>query len=331
MMYPALSFPRTPSGLHHAIPVVGPGTLALATSWGIPVAGHPAHASWGYHPHDLLHTSAMDTIRPASDGLAVQFAPTHPGLAAVPSTNPVSVLSGGVVTGDDTRPPPPGPPPPGTMVSADGPSCTKESPGGVVSTVAPVSDANAWQTILMQLRGIMSGERDAVANCANAASLLWHGVTERFGSDVVNWVGVYFVRPVATAASQPTREPSTAPDSAAGGTHELVLGPFHGKPACIRIPWGRGACGTAARERRTVAHRDVTAVANYISCDAASQAEVVVPLFAPVGSTGERRVVGVLDIDGPAVGCLDGSDPFWEAAARAIEEACDWREICGTL
>ncbi len=111
---------------------------------------------------------------------------------------------------------------------------------------------------------LIAGERDPVANAANLAAALYHGCP------ALNWAGFYFLR---------------------GG--ELVLGPFQGKPACVRIALGRGVCGTAAAERRTIVVDDVHAFPGHIACDAASRSEIVVPLL----SGGE--LVGVLDVDSP--------------------------------
>jgi GAF domain-containing protein len=132
--------------------------------------------------------------------------------------------------------------------------------------------------LLEQARALLSGERDQTANAANLASLIYHTLPD------LNWAGFYWMK-----------------------QGELVLGPFQGKPACVRIALGRGVCGTAARERRTIVVPDVNAFPGHIACDAASAAEVVVPLVA-----GER-VVGVLDLDSPS------RHRFSEADARALE------------
>lgn len=115
-----------------------------------------------------------------------------------------------------------------------------------------------------QLRGLLDGERNAIANAANTAALLMHELPD------LNWAGFYFMR---------------------GG--ELVLGPFQGKPACVRIAVGKGVCGTAVAERRSQVVPDVHAFVGHIACDAGSASELVVPLFA--GDT----VIGVLDLDSP--------------------------------
>ncbi len=130
-----------------------------------------------------------------------------------------------------------------------------------------------YDHLLQQLAGLLHGERDWVANAANASSLLWHTLPD------LNWAGFYFLR---------------------GG--ELVVGPFQGKPACVRIALGRGVCGTAAASGATQVVPDVHAFPGHIACDAASRSEVVVPLFHA------GRVVGVLDLDSPLPGRFDAVD-----------------------
>ena len=129
------------------------------------------------------------------------------------------------------------------------------------------------------LRSLLAGEPDPIANAANLAALLYHSLPE------LNWAGFYFAR--------------------AG---ELVLGPFQGKPACVRIAFGRGVCGAAVTRRSSVLVPDVGAFEGHIACDPQSRAELVVPLLA-----GER-VLGVLDLDSPRVGRFDEED------RRGIEE-----------
>jgi L-methionine (R)-S-oxide reductase len=130
-----------------------------------------------------------------------------------------------------------------------------------------------YQELALQLRGLLTGERDAIANAANTASLMYHTLPD------VNWVGFYFWK-----------------------EGELVLGPFHGKPACVRIAMGRGVCGTAAQSRKSVVVPDVDAFPGHIACDSASRSELVVPLIA--GDT----LIGVLDLDSPSPGRFDDDD-----------------------
>lgn len=125
-------------------------------------------------------------------------------------------------------------------------------------------DEEHRSSILRSIEHITAGEQSLVANCANVASVLYHSL------DNVNWAGFYLF-----------------------DGSELVLGPFHGKPACIRIAMGRGVCGTAAAELRTVTVPDVEAFPGHIACDAASRSEVVVPMIR------DGRLIGVLDVDSP--------------------------------
>jgi GAF domain-containing protein len=137
----------------------------------------------------------------------------------------------------------------------------------------------AHDDLMSDLRGLFAGETDAVANAANAAAAIWQHVPG------INWAGFYFLK---------------------GG--ELVLGPFQGKPACVRIPLGRGVCGTAAERRETVVVADVHAFPGHIACDGASASEIVVPLLR------QGELLGVLDIDSPTAGRFG-------AAERAVFEA----------
>ena len=133
--------------------------------------------------------------------------------------------------------------------------------------------AEGYQELARMLQALLEGETDLVANAANTAAQLFHGLPE------LNWAGFYLMN---------------------GG--ELVLGPFQGKPACVRITVGRGVCGTAAATRRTVRVQDVHAFPGHIACDAASNSEIVVPLER------EGRLLGVLDLDSPITGRFDAQD-----------------------
>lgn len=124
-----------------------------------------------------------------------------------------------------------------------------------------------------QARGLLHGERDRIANSANFAALVWHAVPD------INWCGFYFF----------------------DGT-ELVVGPFQGRPACIRIALGKGVCGTAATTRQTQLVRDVNEFTGHIACDSASQSEIVVPLVE------SGRLLGVWDVDSPHIARFDDED-----------------------
>ncbi|MEO8348212.1 MAG: GAF domain-containing protein [Acidobacteriota bacterium] len=135
------------------------------------------------------------------------------------------------------------------------------------------SKAERYRDLEAALASLLEGESDALANLANAAGLLAQSL------EAVNWCGFYLLR-----------------------GEELVLGPFQGKPACVRIPIGKGVCGAAARDRATIVVPDVTRFPGHITCDLASRSEIVVPLL-------EAEIVrGVLDVDAPEVGRFDGED-----------------------
>lgn len=139
---------------------------------------------------------------------------------------------------------------------------------------APSADKTTlYADLLAAARGVTAGETDAIANMANVAALIWQFLPD------LNWAGFYRL-----------------------GGDELVLGPFQGKAACIRIPLGRGVCGTAAARRETVLVEDVHAFPGHIACDSASASEIVVPVIA-----GER-LLGVLDLDSPLPARFDADD-----------------------
>ena len=148
--------------------------------------------------------------------------------------------------------------------------------------------AAGYRELDAQLAALLAGERDAIANLANTSALLYAALPQ------LNWAGFYLLHP-------------SPQDGADGGSGELVLGPFQGKPACVRIALGRGVCGTAAAERRTQLVPDVHAFPGHIACDAASRSEIVVPLvFAAGPRAGE--LIGVLDLDSPILGRFDAAD-----------------------
>jgi L-methionine (R)-S-oxide reductase len=140
--------------------------------------------------------------------------------------------------------------------------------------------AAAYAELARSLRALLEGEPDLVACAANMAALLYWSLPE------LNWAGFYLVEP---------------------RTGDLLLGPFQGKPACVRIPIGNGVCGTAAARRETLVVADVHAFEGHIACDSASNSEVVVPIV-----DGER-LIGVLDLDSPVPARFDADD------ARGLE------------
>jgi L-methionine (R)-S-oxide reductase len=152
-----------------------------------------------------------------------------------------------------------------------------------LSSTAPASKAALYANLLEQAGHLLAGETDRIANAANFSALLYHSLPE------VNWVGFYFF-----------------------DGKELVVGPFQGKPACVRIALGRGVCGAAAQTRTTQLVADVHAFPGHIACDAASRSEVVVPLVR--GDT----LLGVLDIDSPLPNRFDAEDQAGLEALAAI-------------
>lgn len=149
--------------------------------------------------------------------------------------------------------------------------------------IAAADKAAMYRDLVSALEGLVAGEPDPIANMANAAALVWETLPD------LNWAGFY--RNV-------------------GG--ELVLGPFQGRPACIRIPFGKGVCGVAAETRQVQRIDDVHAFPGHIACDSASQSELVVPI---VGADG--ALIAVLDLDSPHSGRFTAED---EAGCAALCE-----------
>lgn len=130
-----------------------------------------------------------------------------------------------------------------------------------------------YQLVKKQLTALIEDESNMIANLSNAAALLNQFL------DRINWVGFYLVE-----------------------GNELVLGPFQGLPACVRIPFGKGVCGNAVKERKTLRVEDVNQFPGHIACDSASQSEIVVPIIK------NNEVIGVLDIDSPEINRFDEVD-----------------------
>jgi GAF domain-containing protein len=147
-------------------------------------------------------------------------------------------------------------------------------------TELPADKSAAYAELAASLRALLEGERDLIANAANTAALLFWSLPD------LNWAGFYLVEPARG---------------------DLLLGPFQGKPACVRIEIGRGVCGTAAARRETVVVPDVHAFPGHIACDSASNSEIVVPVIR------DGRLLGVLDLDSPLHARFDGAD------ARGLE------------
>ncbi|WP_133477656.1 GAF domain-containing protein [Cognatilysobacter segetis] len=150
------------------------------------------------------------------------------------------------------------------------------------------SKPEQYAQLLEQVHGLLHGERDRIANAANLSALVYHALP------ALNWVGFYLY----------------------DGT-ELVVGPFQGLPACVRIPLDKGVCGAAASTRQTQRVADVHAFPGHIACDSASRSEVVVPLIAADGS-----LIGVFDLDSPEPDRFDADDQRGlEAIAQAFVES----------
>jgi L-methionine (R)-S-oxide reductase len=145
------------------------------------------------------------------------------------------------------------------------------------------SKAEQYADLATQARGLLAGERDRTANAANLVALVFHALPD------LNWVGFYFY-----------------------DGHELVVGPFQGHPACVRIALGRGVCGTAAQTRQTQRVADVDAFPGHIPCDSASRSELVVPLFEG------DALVGVFDLDSPILDRFDAEDQRGLEAIAAL-------------
>jgi L-methionine (R)-S-oxide reductase len=143
----------------------------------------------------------------------------------------------------------------------------------VVTSNPHLSKTAAYRAVTDQLAALFSGERNGLANAANMCALLYEALPK------LNWVGFYFLQ-----------------------DGELILGPFQGKVACVRIALGRGVCGTAAQRRETLVVTDVSAFPGHIACDAASRSEIVVPLIQ------RGRLLGVLDVDSPELARFDAED-----------------------
>jgi L-methionine (R)-S-oxide reductase len=147
----------------------------------------------------------------------------------------------------------------------------------------PTDKAVFYSDLTLAARGLLAGESDLIANGANLSALLYHSLPK------VNWVGVYLLR-----------------------DRELVVGPFQGKPACVRIALGEGVCGTAAARRETLVVDDVSHFPGHIACDADSRSEIVIPLLR------NGTLLGVLDIDSPVPGRFDASDRAGLEAIAAL-------------
>lgn len=147
-----------------------------------------------------------------------------------------------------------------------------------------------YRQLVQQLQGLLAGERDCVANLANSAALIYHSLPD------LNWAGFYLLK-----------------------DGELVVGPFQGKSACVRIAIGKGVCGTAAAQRATQLVRNVHEFPGHIACDAASNSEIVVPMIR------NGELLGVLDLDSPKLARFDEEDrKGLEHFVAALLAATNW-------
>ncbi|AYG58408.1 GAF domain-containing protein [Rhizobium jaguaris] len=161
----------------------------------------------------------------------------------------------------------------------------------VEKTIQHDSKPEFYRELAGQLQALLEGEADPIANAANTSALIYQMLPD------LNWAGFYFLQ----------------------SDDELVLGPFQGKPACVRIAVGRGVCGTAVEKEQSILVADVHAFPGHIACDAASRSELVVPLFQ------DGQVFGVVDLDSPLAGRFDADDQAGiEALATIYASACDW-------
>jgi L-methionine (R)-S-oxide reductase len=136
-----------------------------------------------------------------------------------------------------------------------------------------MSKPELYATLVTQLRSLLQDETDFIANAANLSSLIYHSLSD------LNWAGFYLLK-----------------------NNELVLGPFQGKPACVRIAIGSGVCGTAAQHRKTIIVDNVHDFPGHIACDSASNSEIVVPIV------NDGQLIGVLDLDSPSFARFDDDD-----------------------
>lgn len=158
---------------------------------------------------------------------------------------------------------------------------------GVITIIDLNEKEEAYKTLIAQAKELFSGETDRLANMANASALLYQGLGD------INWAGFYLLK-----------------------NNELVLGPFQGKPACVRIPWGKGVCGAAALRREPVLVEDVHEFPGHIACDPQSRSEMVIPVIV------DGQLIGVLDIDSPVLSRFDETDKKYVTKFLEILISC---------
>jgi L-methionine (R)-S-oxide reductase len=143
----------------------------------------------------------------------------------------------------------------------------------VVAKISTSTKSELYENLARQLRSLLEGERDFIANAANLSSLIFHSLPD------LNWAGFYLYK-----------------------SGELVLGPFQGKPACVRIGIGAGVCGAAAQQRATMLVDNVHEFPGHITCDSASNSEIVIPVLK------QEQLIGVFDLDSPSFARFDDED-----------------------
>jgi GAF domain-containing protein len=159
-----------------------------------------------------------------------------------------------------------------------------------IDSIYPDNKVEMYDLLLAQLKAMLDGEQDVIANLSNASALLNQALKD------INWVGFYFMK-----------------------KGSLILGPFQGKIACIHIPVGRGVCGTAVKDGKTQVVKNVHEFPGHIACDSASNSEIVIPLDK------YGTILGVLDIDSPKFHRFDEVDAeYLEQFVSLLVECCDW-------
>lgn len=157
--------------------------------------------------------------------------------------------------------------------------------------------SDIYEMLLRQAQEFLVHEKDWLANLANISALIYDVLPD------LNWAGFYLYK-----------------------EEQLVLGPFQGKPACVRLPLGIGVCGTAAARRETIVVEDVHEFPGHIACDVASNSEIVVPILA------KGRLRGVLDLDSPRRGRFDAIDKkYLESLVVLLNKHIDWQAACGDV
>ncbi|KAJ6011547.1 hypothetical protein N7451_002959 [Penicillium sp. IBT 35674x] len=193
------------------------------------------------------------------------------------------------------------------------------------------SKAEIYEQMLDQTKGLLSGQRNWVSNLSNVSSLLWHAYSALPApSSSVNWAGFYIRDDKFPALASPISSPPlSGTDGVPGVTisttyaspenQVLLLGPFHGKPACQQISFGKGVCGTAAANQKTLIVPDVLKFPGHIACDAESRSEIVVPIVI------RGETVAIIDIDCTEPSGFDDEDKkYLEALAEILATGCDW-------